>query len=177
MLNEDEYFTRGPGSCFRKAAEMTQRGDEASFVAAEIVSGLRNDIRDHGGPTDLALLAARAGITVEPGCLPFAVASADELQSHLEDHCSAARVKDRAVQAAYEAKVVQRDWSRLQASEAREGICAMLARFIEEWRQFPLCTEFRDRVDTVDGRRVKSASAATLLLPLFKQHQFGKTLK
>ena len=53
----------------------------------------------------------------------------------------------------------------------------MLARFIKEWRQFPLCTEFRDRVDTDDGRRVKSASAATLLLPLFKHHQFGKTLK
>ena len=65
----------------------------------------------------------------------------------------------------------------LQVSEAREGIYAMLARFIKEWRQFPLCTEFRDRVDTVDGRRVKSASAATPLLPLFGHRQFGKTLK
>jgi len=65
----------------------------------------------------------------------------------------------------------------LQVSEAREGIYAMLVRFIEEWRQFPLCTEFRDRVDTDDGRRVKLASAATLLPPLFKHHQFGKTLK
>jgi hypothetical protein len=94
---------------------LAKGGADASAVAKENMKALRKHIHKFGGPTDLASLAAAAGMTAPTGQLRFDV-SPEELEKILDEHKRRSRLRDRAPHAEYEVNAVQRMWNRIQHS-------------------------------------------------------------